>query len=68
MSSGDLKESWLQECLKLFQKRDTFKGKYGAAGIVHNGISPVCVMFSYDEEKGMIQPLLTAIVSEKSYH
>ena len=36
MSSADLKESWLTESFDLFPKRDAYKGKYGAAGIVHN--------------------------------
>ena len=65
MSPADLKESWLTECFKWFPKRDANKGKYGAAGIVHNGINPVFVMFSYEEETGVIQPSLTAFVSEK---
>ena len=32
---------------------------------MHNGVTPVFVVFSYDEEKGLIQPSLTAFVSEK---
>ncbi len=68
MSSGDLKESWLQEYLKFFPKRDAFKDKYGAAGIVHNRISPILVGFSYNyayAESMVIEPKLTAYVSEK---
>ncbi len=65
MSSSDLKKSWYEGCVKWFPNRDTYKGKYGAAGIVHNGVTPVFVVFSYDEEKGVIQPSLTAFVSEK---
>ena len=65
MSSSDLKKSWYEGCVKWFPNRDTYKGKYGAAGIVHNGVTPVFVVFSYDEEKGLIQPSLTAFVSEK---
>ena len=45
MSSADLKESWLTECFKWFPKRDDYKGKYDAAGIVPNGISPVLLIF-----------------------
>ena len=68
VSSSDLKKSWYEECIKWFPKRDAYKGKYGAAGIVHNGATPVFVLFSYDTdtEANTIDPSLTAFVSEKS--
>ena len=65
MSPADLKQLWLTECLRWFPTRDTYKGKYAAAGIVHNGMNPVFVVFSYDGERDVIQPSLTAFVSEK---
>ena len=65
MSPADLKQSWLTECLRWFPNRDTYKGKYAAAGIVHNGMNPVFVVFSYDGERDIIKPSLTAFVSEK---
>ena len=66
VSSSDLKESWYEECMKWFPKR-TYKGKCAAAGIVHNGATPVFVLFSYDTdtEENTIDPSLTAFVSEK---
>ncbi len=51
MSSADLKELWLTECFKWFPKRDAYNGKYGAAAIVHNGISPVLLCFLMMREK-----------------
>ena len=66
VSSSDLKESWYEEWMKWFPKR-TYKGKCAAAGIVHNGSTPVFVLFSYDTDnhENMMDPLLTAFVSEK---
>ena len=64
VSSSDLKKSWYEECIRWFPRADAYKGKYAAAGIVHNGATPVFVVFSYDGEKDMIEPLLTAFVSE----
>ena len=49
---------------QVVSKGRCYKGKYAAAGIVHNGATPDFVVFSYDGEKDMIEPLLTAFVSE----
>ena len=64
VSSSHLKKSWYEECIKWFSRAVAYKGNYATAGIVHNGVTPVFVVFSYEGKKGMIEPLLTAFVSE----
>ena len=63
---GDMKESWLQGCLKWFPNLQHNKGKFGACAIVHTGSSPVFVVFSYAySDHDSVKSKVTAYVSDK---
>ena len=65
MPSGDMKELWLQGCLKWFPNLQHNKGKFAACAIVRTGLSPVFVVFSYAFSDDSVKPKLTAYVSDK---
>lgn len=65
MPSGEIKELWLQDCLKWFPNLQNNKGKYAACAIVHTGSSPVFVVFSYAFSDESLNPKLTAYVCDK---